>query len=149
MENRIKIIRENRKLSREALANLVGCGKMQIYRMETNRVDLTLNWIERLAKALECQPYELLPDEYLPKGIHINNATISTIQTINLKLIMNIIDTLNFFLKQEKATMDDENRLKLINYLYSKSVKNEELPLAIDAWTSADPAILKGIVIDE
>jgi transcriptional regulator with XRE-family HTH domain len=58
--NRIREFRLRNGLSQERLAETVGCGHQQIYKLETGKVDLSHRWMKRLAPALGCEPWELL-----------------------------------------------------------------------------------------
>ena len=60
MKNRIKELREAAKLSQPALADLVGCGKSQIVKLERGERRLTVDWMERISKALDVSPAELI-----------------------------------------------------------------------------------------
>ena len=59
--NRIAEIRIMRGLSQAALAALCGTSNQQISRLEAGKRELTLSWMARLARALQCSPVELLP----------------------------------------------------------------------------------------
>lgn len=61
MNNRIKELREQLKMSQEDLAQAVGTTNQQIGRLEKSRRNLTQKWMERLAPALHVRPPELLP----------------------------------------------------------------------------------------
>jgi len=60
MENRIRELRKARGLTLKRLAELVGTSNQQISHLEKGRRRLTLDWMERIAKALECHPSDLL-----------------------------------------------------------------------------------------
>jgi repressor LexA len=59
--NRIRQMRESRKLSQQKLAELVGTSQPQINRLETGERGLDQSWLFKLAQALRCQPADLLP----------------------------------------------------------------------------------------
>lgn len=59
-ENRIKDLREARDLTAQQLAKLAGTTQAQISRLENGERRLTVEWLMRLAKALECAPEDLL-----------------------------------------------------------------------------------------
>lgn len=44
-----------------------------ILRLENGGVSLTLEWMEKLAKALKCEPWELLPMKWHPKSETIDD----------------------------------------------------------------------------
>lgn len=57
---RLRELREARGLSRRALAERVNCGESQIVKLERGERRLTLDWVERLAAALEVRPTDLI-----------------------------------------------------------------------------------------
>ncbi|MDI1227375.1 MAG: helix-turn-helix transcriptional regulator [bacterium] len=59
MVNFIKQIRKERGLSSEALAEKVGTSAQQINHLENGKRKLSWDWIQKLAKALECHPLEI------------------------------------------------------------------------------------------
>ena len=59
-ENRIKEVRLSRHLTEEQLAELAETTQVQISRLENGRRRLTVEWLMRLSKALECAPEDLL-----------------------------------------------------------------------------------------
>lgn len=60
MDNRISELRKARGLTLKRLAELVGTSNQQISHLEKGRRRLTLEWMERIAKALECHPSDLI-----------------------------------------------------------------------------------------
>lgn len=58
--NRIRALRQERKLSTYALADLVGTTQATIQRLETGKRKLTVDWMQRIARALDVKPTELL-----------------------------------------------------------------------------------------
>lgn len=71
-QNHIKTIRKDRGLSQEDLANAVGSSNQMISNLERGAVKLTLDWMNRIAEALDCYPQDLIdggpaksPDEQL------------------------------------------------------------------------------------
>lgn len=61
MQNRIKILRKKRGLTMQELAGVVGTTQQQIDRLEKSRRRLTVDWLEKLSVALNCEMVELLP----------------------------------------------------------------------------------------
>lgn len=59
--NRIRTIRKGKGLSLKALAERTGASISQVSRLEKGQRDLTLSWMEKLARGLECSPTDLLP----------------------------------------------------------------------------------------
>jgi len=60
MKNRIAELRKARGLTLQALAVMVGASNQQISHLEKGRRGLTVDWVDRLAEALECHPFDLL-----------------------------------------------------------------------------------------
>lgn len=60
IDNKIRELRTAAGLTAEALALRVGTSQVQISRLERGERKLTLEWMMRLAKALECAPEDLL-----------------------------------------------------------------------------------------
>ncbi|MEE8226919.1 MAG: helix-turn-helix transcriptional regulator, partial [Kiloniellales bacterium] len=60
MENRIRELRKARGLTLKRMAELLGTSNQQISHLEKGRRRLTLEWMERIAEALECHPSDLL-----------------------------------------------------------------------------------------
>lgn len=56
--NRIRELRG--KLSQQKLADMVGCSKMSISDLERGEIQLTVDWMRKVAKALRVAPAELL-----------------------------------------------------------------------------------------
>jgi phage repressor protein C with HTH and peptisase S24 domain len=61
MENRIRYWRDLRGYSRKKLAEMVRTGETQIVKLERGERRLTQHWMERIAKALEVEPADLMP----------------------------------------------------------------------------------------
>lgn len=66
MENRIRVIREARGISLEALATEAGTTNQQVSLLETGKRRLTVEWLLRLAEPLKCHPWELVASD-LPR----------------------------------------------------------------------------------
>ncbi|KZE09144.1 MULTISPECIES: S24 family peptidase [Sphingomonas] len=62
MANRIRTLREEKQLTRAALAALAGTGATQINKLETGERRLSDHWAQRLAPHLGVEPYELFMD---------------------------------------------------------------------------------------
>lgn len=67
MENRIRVMREARGLSLEALAAEAGTTNQQISLLEAGKRRLTVDWLLRLALPLKCHPWELVASD-LPQS---------------------------------------------------------------------------------
>lgn len=64
----IKKLRLERKLSRETLAAYADIETMQVYRIETGKVNTTISTIYAIAKALEVPPKTLLDFEFISQS---------------------------------------------------------------------------------
>jgi transcriptional regulator with XRE-family HTH domain len=62
MANRIRKIRVDRGLSQAALAVACRTSPQQIFKLETGVVRLTVDWMRRLAPALDCHWAELVEE---------------------------------------------------------------------------------------
>lgn len=68
-KNRIRELRKKRGLTQVELAKLLGVTQTAIYKLETGASDLDMKWMEKISKALNVKPYELLPLEWQPQPI--------------------------------------------------------------------------------
>ena len=59
-KNRIAEIRKKRGLTQSQLAELTDTSTPQIQRLETGNRRLNMDWLEKISKALECEPAELI-----------------------------------------------------------------------------------------
>ena len=66
-------MRRLRGLTQDGLGKRVGTGRSQIVKLERGERRLTVEWMRRLAQALECHPADLLANE--PEGIDSDRAT--------------------------------------------------------------------------
>jgi transcriptional regulator with XRE-family HTH domain len=66
MESRIKEIRKLRKMTQQELADKVGISQAHIARLEKNERGLDIDVLPLFAKALDVEPWELLPKEMQP-----------------------------------------------------------------------------------
>ena len=63
--NRIKELRDARGLSQEGLACECHTTHTTIGKLENGDMQLTLNWMRRIAAALDCKPVDLLHEDDL------------------------------------------------------------------------------------
>lgn len=63
MQNRIGILRVEKGLSLTDLARLAGTTKAQIQKLERGERRLSLQWMSRLARALDVKMSDLLPED--------------------------------------------------------------------------------------
>jgi transcriptional regulator with XRE-family HTH domain len=65
-ENCIKEIRKRKHITQVELAQKLGISQGAIQELETGERGLDLDWIEKISKALNVKPWELLPKEMQP-----------------------------------------------------------------------------------
>lgn len=65
-ENCIKEIRKRKNITQVELAKRLGISQGAIQKLETGERGLDLEWIEKISKALNVKPWELLPKEMQP-----------------------------------------------------------------------------------
>ena len=66
MQNRIREIRKQRGITQVELAKKLGITQGGIQKLEVGSRNLDIEWMRKIAKALDCQPYELLPLDMQP-----------------------------------------------------------------------------------
>ncbi|MEV8518547.1 helix-turn-helix transcriptional regulator [Dyella marensis] len=66
MNNRIRHIRELNGLSLEDLARAAGTTNQQVSLLETGKRRLTVEWLFKLAGALDCHPWSLVEERQVP-----------------------------------------------------------------------------------
>lgn len=64
--NRIRELRTARDMSQQALGDTIGCSKMTISDLERGNQELTLDYMRRIARALNVKPADLMLDEDNP-----------------------------------------------------------------------------------
>jgi len=80
--NRIREIREAKNLSGRELADLVETSTQQIYRLEVGERRLTDEWMQKLAKALQCHPFDLLDVQ-----MRANIAEVTSFVAVDCRLL--------------------------------------------------------------
>ena len=60
MRNRIADMRRANGLTLQQLADRMGVSNQQVSHLEKGRRGLTVDWVERIAQALGCHPFDLL-----------------------------------------------------------------------------------------
>ena len=68
-KNRVREVRKLRKMTIQELADKIGRGFSTIQKLDAGTVDLDTYWMRLLSKALNCEPWELLPKDMQPKAI--------------------------------------------------------------------------------
>lgn len=69
MENRLKEIRKQRKITQVELAEKCNVAQGTIQKLETGAIELNITWMRELSKILNIEPYELLPKDMQPADI--------------------------------------------------------------------------------
>ena len=64
--NCIKDVRKKRKMTQVELAKKMGVSQSAINLIETGQRGLDIEWMNKFADALNCEPWELLPKEMQP-----------------------------------------------------------------------------------
>lgn len=62
MKNNIRKIRKNLDMSMDAVAEIIGTTRATIMKLEKGQMQLTTQWMEKIARALKCPPMELIFD---------------------------------------------------------------------------------------
>jgi transcriptional regulator with XRE-family HTH domain len=63
MRNRIREFREAKDWSQQKLADIVGTSQTQIDRLEKNQRRVSDYWLEKLGKAFNCNPLDIISDD--------------------------------------------------------------------------------------
>lgn len=122
MSNSIRRLRKQKKMTMQELARRVGTSQQQIDRLEKGHRKLTIEWLDRLTKALECDIYDILPDSFSKRDIQM---------TMKAKVVGAILDggKIEWFDEDNEAyhiifgRMDDLNNPKL----FALVVQTDEL----------------------
>lgn len=84
-----------------------------------------------------CEVYGTTPNELFGfDELHYNIKS-----SPDIDLLINIMDTIDYFLKKNKATMTGEDKKELVKYLYSENINKETIPFALKTWITA-----KGVI---
>jgi DNA-binding Xre family transcriptional regulator len=112
MRNNILNIRKQKGLSMDDLANIIGCNKTQIYRLEKGQ-DMTYSWMDKLCKALDCFITDILPDieSIIPP---VNKQSIQ----IDINILSEAFSVLDEVVKQRKAIITTKQKAEIISELY-------------------------------
>lgn len=122
IKNNIKNLRSIRGISSSDLASRAGTDQSMITRLESGERSLTLDWIERLSGALNCEPWELLPIEWQPQTKTIDDQP----------RLLRILDSVNTALKELKKTAPDKEKMQFVLYLYNEGYAKEYDEVAND-----------------
>jgi len=69
IKNRIRELRRSKGLTQVQLAKMIGVTQGGIQKMETGERTMDVEWMDKISKALNVKPYELLPLEWQPSEI--------------------------------------------------------------------------------
>lgn len=114
IQNRVKEMRKLSGLTAEQVAEKANTSQPQIFRLEKGQRDLSLDWIARLSKALNCKPYELLPLEWQPKATQ-------SIDHHSLTNIGEIIETVEVWLEENNKKLMPKDKALLITTLLEET----------------------------
>lgn len=67
---RLKQIRKSKGLTQEQLAKLLGCNQGVVQKIEKGITKLNTDWMRKIATALDCEPWQLLPEDMQPSFYH-------------------------------------------------------------------------------
>ncbi|SFR86756.1 DNA-binding transcriptional regulator, XRE-family HTH domain [Sphingomonas jatrophae] len=76
--NRIRELRMAAGLSQQKLGDAIGTSKMTVSDLERGKMELTLDYMRRLSRALSCAPADLLPEEDNPWSLTAEEQTLIT-----------------------------------------------------------------------
>lgn len=97
MSNRIRTLREARRLSLEMLAAKLDTSNQQISLLENGKRRLTVEWLKRLAQALDCHPWEIvsdnLPSPLEPRDIQLLSR-FRTLNAVQQDALLRLLDVL-------------------------------------------------------
>lgn len=110
LKNNISPTRISKKLSTADVAKRIGCAQSQITRLETGETQLTMDWINKIAVAMNCSPLELIID--------IEEVA----QHLNRSLLTKVINIIETEIKTNNIRLSIENKSKAISALYQKGV---------------------------
>lgn len=98
IRNRIRELRKKKNMTQQELAKLVNMDYTHIGRIEKGERTLDVEKLEDFAKALGCEPYEILPKEWQPLQLSDEEKEI-------LKLFRKKTDTQDTSLQTESTTI--------------------------------------------
>ncbi len=140
LPNRIRELRTGLGLTQPELADMTSTTKQQIGRLETGKVDLTLTWARRLARAFDCRPGDLLLLEDQPEPL-IDEVLFSEVYVSAANWLILHAD----FLKTRGADIAPERMAKVIRHIYNKMATAQARP-APEVVNVATADLLDGLV---
>lgn len=110
LRNRIRELRTQRGWSQEALASRVGVSNQQVSNLETGTSELSLRWIERLAKAFEVPAEDMV-------GAGVDEGLLRAVLTA----VMELVDS-----RRYRFTPDELSELCTHLYQQMRELENGE-----------------------
>lgn len=114
--NRARELRLRAGLTAEEAASRAETSTVQIYRLEKSEREMTFEWMYKLSQALNCKPYEILPNDWQP-------IVDQEVPESVIDYICDIQETVDQWLKQNKKELDWESKKLLIKSLYEETIK--------------------------
>lgn len=117
--NNIRLIRKERALSMESLAERIGTTRATIMKLENGDMQLTTTWMERLADGLRCTPIDLIstPNEKQKQGY--------SSQGIDEELLERCYDILEQKADELKVKFKKKELIKASITLYKIAVRDK------------------------
>ena len=110
VENNIKSVRQSKGLSTTQLAEILGVSQPTVTRWEQGRRNLTLENLGAIAAALGCAAWQLLPTAWQPRQKFIDDQ----------ERFFRILGSVNRALDDQHQTVPEEEKLRLVMYLYNE-----------------------------
>ena len=108
MKNNIKSIRKSRGVRSTALADILGTTQPTLSRWERGISPITMDVVGDIAKALNCEPWELLPTEWQPNTTALDDQP----------RFKRILQSVNAVLAEIGKTVPEETKIDFVFYLY-------------------------------
>lgn len=115
---KIKRLRESKKISRESLSKKMNTTGHTIYRLERGDMKITEDWLDRFAKALGCSSTDLLKDSFS------NSKSISE-STIDLERLEQARLAVEKALSIRGLKLPQKEVTKLLIAVYEQGMKYE------------------------
>lgn len=97
VKNRIRELRKKKNMTQQELAKLVNMDYTHIGRIEKGERTLDVEYLDIFAKALDCEPWEILPQNWQPIQLSDEEREL-------LKLFRKKTDTKDTFIQTETKT---------------------------------------------
>lgn len=110
IKNNIKFIRKQLGINKTELAARAKTAPSMISRLESGERKLTLEWIDTLHRALDCQPWELFPNEWQPAPGGV----------ADIDRFLRILDSTNKTLDEINKAAPEDEKIRFVIYLYNQ-----------------------------